>query len=101
MSVENTFAEVLAELQRLHDRKGADYDGERLQYANVRGSSDWGIEPWKGAMVRATDKLRRLQKYAHTCNLANETVEDSLLDLATYTVIALVLWREQHNLGTN
>ena len=46
-------------------------------------------------MVRATDKVRRLQTYAVNGRLANEGVEDSLMDLAVYAIIALVLWREQ------
>jgi hypothetical protein len=45
-------------------------------------------------MVRATDKVRRLQKFAREGKLANEAVEDSFRDLAVYAVIALVLYEE-------
>jgi hypothetical protein len=46
-------------------------------------------------MTRANDKMRRLQKFATEGNLANESVEDSLIDLAVYAIIGLILFREQ------
>lgn len=95
--MEDLFPSVLKELQDMHDRKGADYDRDEVPYFNIRGSADWGIEPWIGAMVRANDKIKRLQKYASRGNLANESAEDSLLDLAVYSIIALILWRETHD----
>lgn len=88
------FAMVLGELQRMHDRKGQDYGRAGDSFANVRGSEDFGIPGWVGALVRANDKMRRLQNAASGASLANESVEDSLLDLAVYAVIALILYRE-------
>lgn len=92
------FHALLDEIREMHDRKNQDYGREADPYANVRGSQDWGIAPWIGAMVRANDKMKRLQKVALGGTLTNEGVEDSLLDLAVYALIALALWREQHNL---
>lgn len=88
------FHAILTEMAALHDRKQADYGRQADPFANVRASSEWGIEPWIGAMVRATDKLRRLQTFANKGSLANEGVEDSLLDMAVYSIIALILFRE-------
>ncbi|PZM89646.1 MAG: hypothetical protein DIU79_15130, partial [Actinobacteria bacterium] len=82
----------------LHDAKQRDYGREHDPFANVRGASEWGVRPWVAAMVRATDKLRRLQQYARTGTLANEGAEDSFLDLAVYALIALILWREEQGL---
>jgi hypothetical protein len=48
-----------------------------------------------GCMVRANDKMKRLQTFAIKGSLANESVEDSLLDLAVYAIIGLQLFREQ------
>lgn len=96
------FHEILEGLGVLHDKKQADYGTNVDPFANVRGSKEWGISPWVGAMVRATDKLRRLQKYAKDGVLANEGVEDSFKDLAVYSIIALVLWEEeQKNLSAS
>lgn len=88
------FHAVLADLGRLHDKKQSDYGRTDDPFANVRASEDFGIAGWVGAMVRANDKMRRLQKAAAGGTLSNEGVEDSLMDLAVYSVIALVLYRE-------
>lgn len=88
------FYSILGELGLLHALKNADYGTDADPFANVRGSLDWGISPWVGALLRATDKIKRLQKYARHGELANEAVEDSFRDLAVYAVIGLVLFEE-------
>lgn len=88
------FHKILEELGHLHDKKQADYGRANDPFANVRASEDFGISPWVGAMVRANDKMRRIQKFAQTGSLKNEGLEDSLRDLAVYSVIALVLYEE-------
>jgi len=89
------FHEILEELGALHDRKQADYGRDDDPFANVRGSTAWGIPAWVGGMVRAQDKVLRLQQYARTGSLSNEGAEDSFKDLAVYAVIALVLWEQE------
>ena len=91
------FHQILAEIGALHDRKQQDYGLSNDPFANVRGSVDWGLPAWVGAMVRASDKLRRLQKFATTGKLANESVIDSFRDLAVYAIIAEVLFEEEVN----
>lgn len=91
------FHEILDEMGKLHDQKQADYGRPNDPFANVRATEEWGSAAWVGAMIRATDKMRRLQTYARTGKLANEGVRDSFLDLAVYAIIALVLWEEQTN----
>ena len=88
------FHELLKEIGEIHDRKQRDYGTDTAPFANGRGSQDWGIPPWVGALVRATDKIRRLQKFARVGHLANEAVEDSFRDLAVYALIGLVLYEE-------
>lgn len=88
------FHEILKELGDLHDKKQADYGRDNDPFANVRASTEWGLEPWVGAMVRLNDKVRRLQALVRNGALVNESAEDSLRDIAVYAVIALVL-REQ------
>lgn len=90
------FKSVLDEMWSLHQKKNKDYGSKSDPYRNVRSSADWGVDPWIGALIRGNDKVKRLQKYAQTHELANEGAEDSLIDLAVYSVIALVLWREQY-----
>jgi len=88
------FHAILRELGELHDKKQQDYGREGDPFANVRGSSEWGVPDWVGAMVRASDKVRRLQTFARRGTLANEGVKDAFMDLAVYSVIALVLFEE-------
>lgn len=89
-----SFKGILAELQDMHDKKQADYGADHDPYANVRASEDFGILGWVGCMSRANDKMKRIQKAAKGGKLANESIEDSLIDLAVYTIIALDLFRE-------
>ncbi len=82
----------------LHDKKQKDYGRPDDPFANIRGSTDWGVRPWVGAMIRCNDKLKRLQKFASDGELANESVEDSFMDLAVYALIARVLSEEEKGL---
>lgn len=93
MTGDPEFEGVIDEVLAMHRRKGADYGTKQDFFANVSASKDWGIDPWIGAMMRANDKIVRLQAYAKGSTLQNEGVEDSLLDIATYSVIALCLFR--------
>lgn len=88
------FHAILRSLGMLHDRKQQDYGRDDDPFANVRASSEWGIDGWVGAMIRATDKVRRLQTYARRGSLANEGVVDAFDDLAVYAVIGRVLFEE-------
>ena len=96
------FEKVLQEIRDLHIKKQSDY-GRPEQgdpFANVRASEDFGIPGYLGAVIRANDKVRRIQKYARGGTMVNESVEDSLLDAAVYFMIALCLFREQNGIST-
>ena len=92
--------ELLTELGHLHDKKQEDYGTDSNPLNNICASSEWGIEPWVGAMLRASDKIRRLQAFAIKGKLLNESAEDSLKDIAVYSLIALILL-EQKTLETD
>jgi hypothetical protein len=88
------FWALLEEIGKLHDKKQQDYGSDTDPFANVRRSEELGIPAWKGACVRLGDKWQRIQQYARTESLANESFEDSLMDAAVYSLIALLLFRE-------
>lgn len=88
------FHEILAELGILHDRKQSDYGRDNDPFANVRGAAEWGVPAWVGALIRATDKVRRLQTQAQRGSLSNESALDAFDDLAVYAVIGRVLFEE-------
>lgn len=93
----SSFYQLLKEIGDLHHKKQQDYGTTGDPFANIRGSQEWGIRPWVGAMVRAQDKIKRIQKYAREGNLANESVRDSFMDLAVYALIACILHEEEIN----
>jgi len=86
---------LLDEMAALHRRKAADYGSDADPLANVRGSVAIGIEPWRAAWLRALDKVHRVNRFCLKGELACEGVEDSLMDLAAYALIALALMRER------
>jgi len=90
------FMQVIKEIVELHEKKQNDYGRTDLgdPFANVRASEDFNIPGWLGAVIRANDKVRRIQKFARSETLVNESVEDSLMDAAVYFIIALCLFRE-------
>ena len=94
MTGDPRFHEELKKLGDLHDAKQSDYGRKEDPFANVRASEEWGMPPWVGAMVRANDKMKRLQKAARGGTMTNEAVEDSFQDLAVYAIIGLILYRE-------
>lgn len=89
------YMRLLDEMKALHVRKAADYGRGADPFANVRSSSEFGLPGWLGVMIRANDKMHRIKSFAQNGALKNESLEDSLMDLAAYALIALVLYREQ------
>lgn len=86
---------LLEEIGELHDRKQKDYGMPTDPFANVRASAEWCIAPWVGAMIRLTDKVKRLQALLRNGRLANESAFDSLKDIAVYALIAHILLEEE------
>lgn len=95
MDSDARFHALLSEIGELHDRKQRDYGKDDDPFANVRAAQDWGMPPWVGAFVRISDKVHRLKRFAARGELANESAEDSMMDIAVYALIALLLYREE------
>lgn len=91
------FHEILQELGDLHDQKSVGYGTDEDPLANVRSSSEWGMPAWVGAMVRAGDKIKRLQAYSQKGDLPFEDIEDAFRDLAVYACIGLTLFEEEQS----
>ena len=89
------FHELLAQVGEIHDQKQKDYGREDDPFYNVRASTEWGVAPWAGAMIRLNDKVKRLQSLYMTGELRNESAFDSLQDIAAYAIIAYVLLEEE------
>lgn len=89
------FLDLLEELRQLHLSKSQDYGSESDPLANIRQGAEFvGIEAWRGCMVRVADKVQRLKTFCRTGRLVHEGVRDTLLDLAAYSLLAIVLFDE-------
>ena len=92
------FLDLLDTIRELHLSKSSDYGCPTGNdpLANIRNGAKFvGIPAFKAAMVRLSDKVTRLATYNATGKLRFEGVEDTLLDLASYSLLALVLYREE------
>lgn len=86
------FHAKLRQLAETHDRKSADYGTDGDPFANVRScETTLGIPAWVGVEIRVGDKTQRIGSFVQKGELANESLEDSILDRAVYSVIQLVL----------
>lgn len=94
------FSSLLNELEELHNKKSKDYGSEEDPFLNLKSSINYGVEPWRGTLVKCGDKMARLSTYAQTGKLANESVRDSLLDLASYAIVTLILLEEEQSKET-
>lgn len=100
--VSQKYFDLLETLRELHLSKSAGYgcpDGTDPLLNIRRGAEFVGIPAWQGAMVRLSDKVTRLAVFNKTGNLPHESVEDNLLDLASYSLLALLLYREERGNG--
>ncbi len=89
------FIAVLDEIKRLHLAKTLDYGEDEDALANIRnGAEVVNIEPWKACLIRMADKMQRLKAYCHNGRIEFDGLEDTLKDIAAYSVIAEVLRRE-------
>jgi hypothetical protein len=91
----DAFERVLIDIQNLHRKKAADYGSDEDPLANIRAAEEFGIPPWVGAVLRSNDKMHRIKVFVKRGNLENESVDDSLIDIATYMILALVLKGEK------
>lgn len=90
------FMEAIEEIRETHIKKSQDYGDPSDALANIKvGAELVGIEPWRGCVIRMADKMQRIKAFCRDGSLANEGFEDALLDLASYAVIALVMFREE------
>ena len=89
------FHRLIDELLRLHIKKAQDYGTDGDPLANLRASAELGIPPWKASIVRLRDKFQRLAAYCTNGKLANEGVRDTLIDMAAYSLLTLILHDEE------
>ena len=95
-----SFFDLCDELKEIHRTKSIGYGSPDDPLANIRNGAHFvGIEPWRAAMVRLSDKVTRLQTYCRTGSLPLESFEDNCVDLASYALLTLLMHREEQGRG--
>ena len=94
------FFDLCEQLKATHAGKSKDYGcpSGTDPLANIRNGAKFvGIPAWRAAMVRLSDKVTRLATFNATGSLHYEGVEDTLVDLASYALLSLLLYREEQD----
>jgi hypothetical protein len=84
------FYRLLEEIAELHSRKNHDYAETANPLSNFQACAKLGVEPWRGVLVRMSDKWSRLQQLASGKTPQNESMRDTLVDLAVYALICII-----------
>ena len=91
------FFKLLDDMAELHSRKNHDYAGTSDPLKNLRACERLDLKPFMGVMVRLQDKWSRLEEFVKSNKLMvkNESVIDTLMDNAVYSLLAIILYQEQ------
>ena len=83
----NTFEDITIALRNLYDAKNRDYGDSFGQ-----SFDKWGLAM---SCIRLSDKLNRLDSFAmkQDMKVSDESVEDTLMDMANYAIMTLVEMR--------
>ena len=86
-------------VQRIHDTyvsKDNDYSENGKPMGNLRSSEEIGIPAWKGVLLRMNDKRKRVGSFVAkgSYQVADEKVDDTLIDLCNYSLLGVLLFDE-------
>ncbi len=89
------FYQLLATIADLHDRKNNNYAQDGNPLSNLTGCTRIGLPPHVGVVVRLQDKWSRIEQLMQgKPDLVGESLEDTLMDNAVYSLLAIILLRE-------
>lgn len=93
------YNELVEKLKEIRRKKGADYGDIKKDnpFANLKEVESLGISAFIGILIRLCDKFGRLKSFAKKGSLQvkDETIEDTLLDIANYSLLAILLHKEE------
>lgn len=93
------FEAVLLGIIETNKRKRKDYASDQDVFSNFRDTSNFANfeTPWMSALFNCSQKLARISSLRENGRLddpSNEAVEDTLLDNAVYSIIALAIFND-------
>ena len=96
------FYELLQQMAKTHNDKNHDYASDDDPLSNLKRAEKIGLEPWIGALVRMQDKMDRIEEFAKkkTLLVKDESVKDTLIDLAVYSLLCWILVDEALKVGS-
>lgn len=100
MSGDPTYLKLLDDMRELHIKKNAGYSGDSTdRWANFRMAEGFGVSAFIGCLIRMSDKFIRTQNLVKNPKneKVGEAIEDTLMDLASYALIAICLKKEKQN----
>ena len=96
--VQNRVPALIQDMKELHEKKNAGYAGRDNPdpWANFRIANRIGLTALQGCMTRWGDKIIRVENVMQDSSneQVGESLEDTLMDLAAYSLIAICLLRE-------
>jgi hypothetical protein len=90
------FHEILKEMAELHDKKNRDYARDEYLSNFLMCEKHMGVPAWIGCIIRLSDKMARIMNIAKNdeISVSEETVTDTLTDLAIYAIITRILYED-------
>jgi hypothetical protein len=88
------FGLLIDEIKALHESKNHDYTNDSDPLSNLRECEAMGVPALTGVLVRLTDKWSRIKQLANGKTPKHESLRDSLIDNAVYSLLAVLLLDE-------
>lgn len=91
------FDELIQKMKIIHTQKDKDYSGSE-ELGNLKACQELGISPYVGVIMRISDKHKRICNLVKTglkAEVDEEKLEDSLMDMAIYCILAIILYEER------
>lgn len=88
---------IIGDAKELHEHKNAGYAGDATDpWINFRECEAFGIPAHIGVLVRMSDKYIRITNLLNNPDndQVNESILDTLADLAAYALIYICIWEE-------
>ena len=91
------FNELLIKMGEIHDAKNSDYAGGN-PLGNFMEAEGFNVNAFKGVLIRLSDKYIRIKSLSVLADMKgkvkDESIEDTLIDLANYALIAIIIRRK-------
>jgi hypothetical protein len=90
------FYKLLEQMADLHSRKNHDYAGTGDPFKNFKACERINLSPFIGIITRMQDKWSRVESFIRegTLEVKGESVVDTLMDNAVYSLIAIIIYQE-------